>query len=200
MTLREQHAQYYGHVSAIDHEIGRIRNHLHEIGCADNTVFIYTSDHGEMLGSQGLLRKGQFYQESARVPFIAEGPGIDPRGESTLMSTIDVYPTLLGFAGSHDHEGRGVDCTSALAGKPETGLREALHFFSRDPHQRLGIRTAKYLYFGRPEQEFLYDTEADPFEMRNVAGDPGYREIRRELVDHMRRKIDHAWSYHPWES
>lgn len=198
MTLREQYAQYYGHVSAVDHEVGRIRTHLHELGCADNTVFIYTSDHGEMLGSQGLLRKGQFHQESARVPFIAEGPGIDPRGESTLMSTIDIYPTLLGFAGSCDHEGRGVDCSSALAGEPENGAGEALHFFSRNPNQRLGIRTAGYLYFGRPDQAFFYDTEADPYELCNLADDPDYHDIKRELVQRMKQRIDKAWSHAPW--
>lgn len=198
MTLKEQHAQYYGHVSAIDHEIGRIRDHLRGLGLADDTVLVYASDHGEMLGSHGLLRKGQFLQESARVPFIAEGPGIDARGESTLMSTIDVYPTLLGFAGSRDHEGRGVDCSSALRGGPGCGAEEALHFFSRDPHQRLGIRTRGYLYFGRPEQEFLYDTEADPFETRNVADDPDYREIKARLVRRMRRRVDEAWSHGEW--
>jgi arylsulfatase A-like enzyme len=101
MPLAEQIRQYQGHITAVDRELGRIVDFVESSGLAANTILVYSSDHGDRLGSHGLIRKSYFYAESAQVPFLVWGPGRVPAGveRDTLFSTIDYYPTLLGLAG-----------------------------------------------------------------------------------------------------
>ncbi|MEO6923179.1 MAG: sulfatase-like hydrolase/transferase, partial [Bryocella sp.] len=92
---------YFGGITGVDAEFARLLKTLEETGQADNTIVIYTSDHGEMMGSQGRMAKQVPYEESCRVPFAVRYPGVTPRGASskTLFGAIDIYPTVCGLAG-----------------------------------------------------------------------------------------------------
>lgn len=93
--------KYYGLVENLDSEFGRILTALDELGLSENTIVVYTSDHGDMLGSQGLRAKRWPYEESIHVPFLIRYPAAIPAGQQPelLFSSIDIFPTLAGLAG-----------------------------------------------------------------------------------------------------
>ena len=100
-SLHEAMQGYFGGITGIDLEFARILKALDESGQAENTIVIYTSDHGEMMGSQGRMAKMVPYEESCRVPFSIRYPGVTPKKAKSdaLFATIDMYPTLCGLAG-----------------------------------------------------------------------------------------------------
>jgi arylsulfatase A-like enzyme len=117
---RENHVEYFAHVSAMDEEIGRLMKKLAALGIADNTIVCYSSDHGDMLGSFGLRNKNKPWEESINVPFVIRWPGGVPGGRrlDTLFSTVDIAPTLLGLAGVEVlPQMQGTDVSGILRGK-----------------------------------------------------------------------------------
>ena len=99
-VLKEAIQGYYGAITGIDKQFARLLKTLEDTGQAENTIVIYTSDHGEMMGSHGRMQKQVPYEESCRVPFMVRYPGVTPRGKSdALFAAIDKYPTLCGLAG-----------------------------------------------------------------------------------------------------
>lgn len=100
-TLRTAEQGYYGLITGVDKQFQRLLDSLESTGQAANTIVIYTSDHGEMMGTNGLMKKQTPWEESSHVPFFVRIPGATNPGTSsrTLMSSIDLYPTLCGLAG-----------------------------------------------------------------------------------------------------
>ena len=100
-ALRNAMQGYYGAITGVDTEFARLLKALDETGQAEDTIVIYTSDHGEMMGSHGRMQKQVPFEESARVPFMVRYPGVTPRaGKSdALFAAVDIYPTLCGLAG-----------------------------------------------------------------------------------------------------
>ena len=191
MTLQEQLRQYYAHISAIDSEIGRLMSALEEKDGLSNTLIVYSSDHGDMLGSHGRLRKGAFYRESAQVPLVLSWPGRIGSGQEseTLVGLIDIFPTLLGLCGLPVPDGaRGNDRSTGILAKQNTGSRYVLHFSTdqKDPEFRAGsrgLRTKRHLYFTNGIEEHLFDTLEDPFELRNLAADPSCGNLKSLLTE-----------------
>lgn len=197
MTLQQQLAQYYAHISAIDAEIGRLLTALEETDALGNTLVVYTSDHGDMLGSHGLLRKGYFLRESSQVPLIISWPGTVDTGQSRnlLIGLIDMYPTLLGLCGLPvPGSARGLDLSAAILAGSHTGASHVLHFSTH--HEDLefregsrGLRTARHLYFTDGNSESLFDTLEDPFETRNLAHDPACAHLKATLAGCIRHNL-----------
>lgn len=100
-AIEKFHQGYYAHIRAIDREFARLLKALDDTGQAENTIVIFTSDHGEMAGSHGRMYKQVPHEESVRVPFFVRIPGVTPKGKSSdaLFASIDIYPTLCGLAG-----------------------------------------------------------------------------------------------------
>lgn len=100
-AIEKFHQGYYAHIRAIDREFGRLLKALDDTGQAENTIVIFTSDHGEMAGSHGRMYKQVPHEEAARVPFFVRYPGVTPKSKSSdaLFASIDIYPTLCGLAG-----------------------------------------------------------------------------------------------------
>ncbi len=191
MTLQEQLGQYYAHISAVDKEIGRLLSALEELDELANTLVVYSSDHGDMLGSHGRLRKGAFYRESAQVPLVLSWPGRIGSGQESemLVGLIDIFPTLLGLCGLPvPDSARGEDLATGILAKQKTGSRYVLHFSTdqNDPEFRAGnrgLRTKRHLYFTNGIEEHLFDTLEDPFELRNLAADPSYGNLKSLLKE-----------------
>lgn len=99
-ALRKSAQGYMGGITGVDKEFARVLKALDETGQADDTIVVYTSDHGEMMGSQGLMGKRVPYEESCRVPFVVRYPGVTPERHKsdTLFAAVDIYPTLCGLA------------------------------------------------------------------------------------------------------
>ena len=175
-VLNDDYAHYYGLISQIDAEFGRLMQALTERGQAENTIVVFTSDHGEMLGSQGLYSKHWPHRESSHVPFLIRWPG-RIKADCTFgmpFGTPDIFPTLCGLVGIDVPEGLdGLDCSSAFLGGVPTQESVYLtmhHGYVAWPGWR-GLRTQRYNY-ARTENGpwILFDLKNDPFEERNLVG------------------------------
>jgi choline-sulfatase len=194
--VSEQHVRaalraYRGEISYVDNHIARLLDVLHSTGRLDGTVVVLTSDHGDMLGERGLWYKMNFFEGSARVPFVVSAPGrFAPRRVATPVSTADLLPTLLSIVRDGDRS----DLVGDLDG------RDLHPMLAGDARQRDPVR-AEYLAEGAiapivmirrgdlklvrspadPDQ--LYDLRADPQERRNLVADPAYADRYRALQD-----------------
>jgi choline-sulfatase len=173
-------AQYYGLISNIDDWCGRIIAALRETGALDNTVVIYTSDHGEMLGDHRFITKGCFYESAARIPLLVADYRTPAAGATcpAPAEIVDVYRTVLEVAGAPAPAGTFGDDLRALA----AGEHSADAAFSE-----LGaacmVRAGRWKYThdpaaGGPQE--LYDMEEDPQELRNLVDDPEHRAVAEE--------------------
>jgi len=183
---------YHAHISAIDDELGRLVAELEAFGIADNTILVYTSDHGSMQGSHGVGSKRQPYEESIRVPFLVRAPGRVPAGrrDDALFGAIDVFPTLCGLAGVPvPASAQGQDFSGRLLGEggPDPESQFIMHI-SKDhatggqkhpaPLFR-GVRTRTHTYAVFPEGGgLLFDNVSDPYQQHNLFDAPEARDAR----------------------
>lgn len=183
-------ACYYALCSFIDDQVGRILEVLRETGQEEDTVVVFTSDHGDYLGSHGLMLKGvPAFEEAYKVPLVIKGPGV-PAGVvvDEPVSLLDLAPTLVRLL-----TGKGFECHGRdLAGywRDDTA-RPAPTAFAEFHGQRLGY-TQRVLWLGRHKYVFngfdfdeLYDLEADPFELENLAAEPAYAQTLRDMAARM---------------
>lgn len=176
-TLVNKLELYYGLVEALDHEFGRLMDELASLGVADNTIVVYTSDHGTMLGSQGLQGKEQPFSESTRVPFLVRWPGHTPAGvrEGMPFGTPDILPTLAGLASVPvEQELDGRDFSGVFLGRSGAPRQQSTLLTAPDakpvpyPGWR-GVRTEDVLYARREAGPWLlYDVKNDPHELENL--------------------------------
>lgn len=196
-------AGYYAHCTAIDRSVGDIMETLDENGLSENTVLVFASDHGDMLGSHGWTRKQKPWEESIRVPFLLRYPqkyGREARDVSPFLNAHDIMPTLLGVCGlpiPASVDGR--DFSPALAGEnfeSHGALLACFHPFgewSRPAGGReyRGIRTERFTYCRTLEGPWLlYDNETDHYQLKNLVGDLAYSEIQAELEALLQRELD----------
>jgi choline-sulfatase len=185
-TLRRY---YYAKVSLLDHWLGEILDTLEARGELENTLVVYTSDHGEMAGDHGLLAKKSFFDASVRIPFIVSWPAEFETGGRTdaLTEIIDIGPTVLDAAtGSRDLRTFGESLVPVL-GNPdgETTDRDAAFSIVRghtDNHKAMVVtHEYKYAVDNEGAGYMLFDREADPDERENLLGHPDYADVEREL-------------------
>lgn len=200
-------AAYYAMIEETDHAIGRMLDALKETGQDQNTIVIYHSDHGEMLGDHGIYFKGPyFYEQLVRVPLIIRWPGRYKADLKTdaLVQMTDLAPTLLDAAGVPVPQGmQGRSLTRLLKG--ETTLhRDSVYsefynsnFVYSPPPWATMVRTRRYklsVYHSLDGWGELYDLEKDPWEFENLWDDPGARGIREEmqalLISRMSETVD----------
>ncbi len=205
-AMQDKHPLYYqnylAHISAVDRELGRIMDALDNLAIADETILIYSSDHGSMFDSHGMFSKpGGPYDETHRVPFIIRRPGRIPanRRIASTLGAIDIYPTLCGLAGikAPDFCG-GKNLSHLVAGKDgtepdsqpifhahstESLLRAVLNPKAPNWHEPYrGVRTKRYTYaVGIGGEWLLIDNKNDPFQMKNLKDDPAYAKVKADL-------------------
>jgi arylsulfatase A-like enzyme len=169
----------------VDAEIATMLQSLRDAGLEENTLVVFTSDHGDMDSAHRLEHKSVLYEEAARVPFIVSLKGVTKPGlvdQQHLVSTgLDLIPTLCDYAGITPPQGRAGHSVRALAeGRGADTWRQSLVVESNRSRM---IRTARFKYTvydsGSP-REALIDLEKDPGEMKNLAGDPAYRETLQQ--------------------
>jgi len=187
---QEAVAVYYGMISLMDHHIGRIIDHLKAEGLYEDTLIVFTSDHGEYLGNHGLWWKGlQAYEDCHRIPMIASWPAAmrGGRGSSALQSQVDLAPTFLSAAGLAipDHY-QGVDQLPVWQGDAESAREWAQVEFrpnDSDFYQKTFItdRWKLVTYHRQPYGE-LYDLANDPEQDRNLWDDPAHSVRKLELL------------------
>ena len=208
-SITRFHQGYYAHIRAIDREFGRLLKALDDTGQAENTIVIFTSDHGEMAGSHGRMYKQVPFEESVRVPFYVRYPGVTPKQASSdaLFASIDIYPTVCGLAGvPAPSQLKGKDFSATLRGKstPESevvflmnvGPPAAHHEHAAaaehhehaaangggfpPPHFR-GLRSRTHTYAVASDGRWiLFNHLDDPYQMHNLIDDPK----QKPLMDH----------------
>jgi len=184
--LRAIKAQTYGMVTHVDTCIGRILDHLESRGLLEETLIVFTTDHGELLGDHGLLYKGPFYYQSlVNVPLLMRRPGQRPAVVTDLAAHVDIVPTVLESLGVQTPEylpGRSL--AGWFAGEPQHSRDAALTEFRPFgcPNMKV-LHTGrwKYVYYGTEEYGELFDLAEDPEEHSNLFADPAHRETRDRL-------------------
>lgn len=195
-------AYYYGLISHQDKQIGRVIDFLETNGLRENTIVVYTADHGEMLGDFGLYFKKNFYNGSIRIPLMISYPAKLPAGRVSgqLVGLQDLMPTLLSLAGAPlEVPVDGIDLTPVLM-KDKAVRSYYIGQCGDDPNQQYMIISLryKYIYHQLGGVEELYDQLLDPAELDNLAksGEPGIRSIietmRTELLRWCRDNGDYA--------
>ena len=178
-------AIYYGMVTYVDEEFGRIVRRLDELGLREKTIIIYTADHGEMLGDRGIWYKNSFYDGSARIPFIWSFPRVLPQGKvvATPAMNLDIFPTLVDLCQLAQPTGlEGSSLLPVMTGRDDGHRRVAISENYRGSFAGRMIRTAQWKYFFYTNgEEYLYDMEKDPAEVQNLIANPQLRTIADEL-------------------
>ena len=201
---RENYADYLGCINSLDHNLGRIRAELAELGMADNTLIIFTSDHGCHFCTRNSEYKRSCHEGCIRIPMIACGPGFgggDVIGEMT--SLIDMAPTVLAAGGADvPPEMRGRPVQQLVEGTPAEWRTEVFLQISESQVGR-AIRTPRWKYSVTAPgvsggqvpasdsyvEDFLYDLCADPHERSNLVADPGYAPVREGLRETLIRRM-----------
>lgn len=188
--IRNARHAYYGMVSYVDDKVGRLMAALEACGLASGTLVVFTSDHGEMLGERGMWYKQTFFEPSSRVPLIVHGPhAIARRRVASPVSLVDLLPTLLDVAGATPPQWidrvAGVSLVPAMNGG-DVPSRDVICEYTdmgvRAPCRMIRRGRHKYVYT-HGEAPLLYDLAEDPLELVNLAGNPVYRVLERELRD-----------------
>lgn len=198
---REDLSGYYAHVTALDDQLGRIADVLESEGLMDNTIFVYASDHGDMLGSQGVQRKQHPWDEAIRIPFVMRCPGQAGPGHRVAMpfNVVDIMPTLLGLAGvpvPDTVEGR--DLSPAVRGEPmrpnDAALIMSIASFSGEysgPSCWRGVRTERYTYARTLDGPWLlYDNREDPYQQHNLIDTPDHADLQQEMDALLNRMLN----------
>jgi arylsulfatase A-like enzyme len=197
---------YYGLIESLDAEFGRVLRALGRAGVAEDTIVVYSSDHGDMIGSHGYGAKRWPHDNSARVPFLVRYPRRIPRGRviAQPFGTPDVYPTLAGLAGVTAPPGLdGLDYSPLLTGRASQAPRDhaflqMMYGYVPWPGWR-ALRTEEFTYARTARGPWLlFDVRRDPFETQNRVGEKSARalvdELDRRLAGIMKESGD-SWEY-----
>ena len=184
--------QYYGEVTFIDDSIGRILKTLDELKIRDNTIIVFTADHGDMLGDHDLYFKGVAYPQSASVPFIINWPGHVKSGKvvNGIVQEIDIMPTILELTGLKNPpgvQGRSQKNILTTAGT-DTGYEYAYLEHADSDYTLRSLKWRFTLYPGTEHGE-LYDLEADPHEFVNLYNKPQHQALKIELTHKLLARI-----------
>ena len=210
---------YYAMTANLDWNIGRLQAAMAALDLAENTIFVFSSDHGEMFGAHGRMKKNIFYDEAARVPFLVKWPGVTAHGGEcdACLNCVDVMPTLLGLAGiKSPSEVEGMDLAHLVRG--EQGPEPAFAFLQNtgacaaweNGHEWRALRDKRHTYaiYRADGKELLFDNQADPHQSRDLAENPEHQAMlarcRRQLRDKMTALNDHfpesLWYREHWIS
>lgn len=190
---------YYAMVANLDYNIGRLLRAIESAGLDENTILVFTSDHGEMFGAHGRRAKNIFYEEAVRVPFLIRwGNHLKAEKNETCINTVDIMPTLLSMMGLPVPDAvQGVSVAEAvLTGEK---INNPCLMMGTGPTAVWGngtewraLRDEKFTYavYRRDKKEFLFDNQADPYQQNNLAKLPEYQKKLSQLRAEMYRKMD----------
>lgn len=206
--FRKIRALYYGMISEVDSQLGRIWQGIRKKGDWDDTIVILTSDHAEMMGDHFMLGKGGWFDGSYHLPLIVKAPGHDAAAGTQVehfTSAVDIMPTLLDLIGGEPLPHLDGQSLKTFLDRDEPEVwRDAAYWEydfrsvaegTTEAHFGLGsralnlavIRTeaVKYVHFGGGLPPLLYDLANDPGELHNLAGDPGWLSVRLEFAERL---------------
>ena len=185
--IRLARKAYFANISYVDDKIGELLTILERSGFADNTVVLFLSDHGDMLGERGLWYKMSFFEGSARIPLMIAAPGWTPKSVTAPTSTLDVLPTICELASAPLGAGADwLDGESLVGLATGQGLRSAVkmeYAAEGSVAPMLALREGPWkAIFGPPDPPQLFHLETDPHELENLARRPEYAEVWQDFA------------------
>jgi arylsulfatase A-like enzyme len=202
-SARKILANYYAHCTALDESLDKLLKALDEQGVADNTIVVFTSDHGDMLLSKGVLRKQRPWDESMRIPMLIRYPAQLGKQQITInkpFNTPDILPTLLGLSGIPIPKGvEGTDVSRSLKKPASYPIEAALVTlpvpfhewnFSNGGREYRAIRTERYTYVRKLTGPWLlYDNQQDPYQQNNLVNKPEHKALQARLEKMLSQKL-----------
>ncbi|MGI9552658.1 MAG: sulfatase-like hydrolase/transferase, partial [Aurantibacter sp.] len=193
--VKKDLAGYYAHMTALDDMIGKLIRNLKESGQLEHTIVVFTSDHGDLLGSHGAYKKQQPYEESIRVPmlfYVPERLGISSGPREALINSEDILPTLLGLCNiSIPGTVEGINYWDYLLGKEEIGNETLIgcvqpfgqwNKVKHGAREYRGIKTLNYTYARDLDGPWLlFDNNKDPYQLNNLVGQPEFTTLQLDL-------------------
>lgn len=206
-AARQSVADYFACVTGVDEQIGRILQALEASGQAENTIVVFTSDHGEMMGSHGLMAKVVPYEESFRIPLIIRWPGkLKPGTNDLHIGVPDMMPSLLSLMGLDQQippGAEGQDLSEYFPGKKAGGPEFTLYLVC-NPWNALGgmrgLRNDRYTFVmqrdndGEETGTLLFDNQSDPFQLKNISNDEPtlVKKYKKQVFDKI-KNINDPW-------
>ncbi|MDC0273561.1 MAG: sulfatase-like hydrolase/transferase [Planctomycetaceae bacterium] len=188
-VVQQQLAEYYGMISHMDAQIGRILEALEKSGRADNTYIIYTADHGLAVGSHGLLGKQSVYEHSMGTPLMIAGPGIKKESSDALVYLLDLFPTITDLAGVETPKSVEGKSLAPIMNGEKNSVRETL-YLTYEKYMR-GLTDGRWKLIRYPHINYtqLFDLKSDPAELHNLA----------EMDEHTNRVIQMMEQLEEWQ-
>lgn len=198
--LTEWMRVYYAMVANLDDNIGRLMGAIKEMGLDENSIIVFTSDHGELFGAHGRRAKNIFYEEAVRVPFLVKWKGRLAENEKRdfVFNTVDIMPSLLSMMGLPvPAEVEGKDLSACIEGMADT--EEGALMMCTGPTAVFGdgnewraYRTKRYTYavFKADGMELLFDDQKDPLQLHDLMDDPCYAQVAADLKAKMYAEME----------
>jgi arylsulfatase A-like enzyme len=199
---RERFMQvYYAMTANLDWNFGRLLQAVEDMGLSEDTIIVFTSDHGEMFGAQGRIAKKIFYEEAVRIPFLIRWKGRTPEGtvSDACLNTPDIMPTLLELMGLPVPESvEGMSLKAQVLGQngsePEAAFMQGMghtHLWvDGDEWRSLRDKQFTYAVMRHDGSEYLFDHKQDPYQMNNLVVDRGYVETLQKYREMLKLRME----------
>jgi arylsulfatase A-like enzyme len=200
VQLEQWRRGYYAQVTSIDWNFGRLLDAIDATDAAENTIVVFTSDHGEMFGAHGRRAKNIFYEEACRIPLLMRWPQRIAAGSSSdiCLSTVDLMPTLgVMLQAELPPDLEGMDVSHWAFGmpgpEPDAALMQICGATAawEDVHEWRALRDKQFTYaiYRVDGRELLFDNRVDPYQRNNVAGDQHYAEVLARFQAMLQQKM-----------
>ena len=192
--ISDQLSEYYGLITHLDEQIGRVLESIKNGPHADNTIIVYTADHGLAMGSHGLLGKQNVYEQSMRAPLIIQGPGIPAyKASKTFNYVHDLYATICDWARVETPSSVDSLSLNPIMNGDKKSLRKELFLPFQDNQRAVSDGRWKLHVYPKINHELLFDLKADPHETNNLAPDPHYaKQLKRMMKLMMKTREAHG--------
>ena len=179
-------SKYFGMVRCIDDNVGKILRFLEENELAENTIVVFTSDHGDMMCEHCRMNKGLPYKTSVGIPFVLRYPAKVPAGKviHTAYTTVDFFPTLMGLMGITKGlpDFHGLDASGDFTSSPKELSGDRIVYVRHSAGAWVAAFDQRYkLVLSSADKPWLFDLETDPDELRNFFGRDGYQDVTKRL-------------------
>jgi arylsulfatase A-like enzyme len=195
--IPEIRANYYGKISLIDDQVGRIVAALDRRGWLDRTLIVFLADHGEMLGDHGRFRKGTFHESSIRIPLLMRWPEKIVAGavSAALVENVDVFPTIAEAAGGEPSPARAGRSLWTVLRQPEANVRDTQLCevrYNEENQTMVRTRHAKLALDAEDRFFMLYDLKRDPQEQCNLVGSLATRSMASDLQASLKTHVERS--------
>ena len=186
--VQTHRSEYYAIITHMDRQLGSVLDALERSGKAANTYVIFTADHGLAVGEHGLMGKQNLYDHSIRMPLLISGPGLSPgRKVDELVYQHSLFPTTCGTGGNPHSENGRVSWRCRLSSDSALVGREAVFSHYRHFQRAIRTKTHKLIVYPEARRRQLFNLVSDPWEMHNLAEDPKYDMLRKDLMTRLRQ-------------